>query len=64
MWAEDPCVPEYINALEDTQKKSVRVGLPIVDNLLAAFATASLLEENSFPIDRPKWDGKAPHEQT
>ena len=64
LWAADPRVPEYINALEESQKKSVRAELPISDDLLAAFASSSLLAENSFPTDRPAWDGKPPAEQT
>ena len=64
LWAADPRVPEYINALEESQKKSVRAKLPISDDLLAAFASSSLLAEDSFPTDRPAWDGKPPAEQT
>ena len=28
-WAEDPRVPEYVNRLEEAQRKSVRASLPI-----------------------------------
>ena len=52
-WAEDPCVPEYINKLKDAQRKSVRASLPISDKWLAAIATGSLLEASSFPKQRP-----------
>ena len=38
-WAEDPRVPEYINKLEDAQRKSVRASLPISDKWLAAIST-------------------------
>ena len=30
-WEADPCVPEYINKLEDAQKKAHRAGLPITN---------------------------------
>ena len=55
---QEPCVPEYLNALEDAQKKSVHVGFPFSEDLLAAIATSSLLKANSFPKIWPKWDKK------
>ena len=55
-WANDPRVPEYVNRLEDAQKKSVREKLPINDMWLAAIATGSLLAMGSFPKKRPDWD--------
>jgi len=63
LWASEPHVLEFINAMEDAQKKAVHASLPISDNLLAAFATASLLGENSFPNDSPVWGGKQPRQQ-
>ena len=59
-WAEYPRVLEYINRLEDAQKKSVRVTLPIDDKWLAAIATGLLLAAGSFPKQRPDWDS-LPH---
>ena len=50
--------------MEEAQKKAQRAGLPITDNWLAAFATSSLLLANSFPNDRPEWDGKPKADQT
>ena len=38
-WADDPRVPEYVNHLEDAQRKSVRALLPIDNKWLAAIAT-------------------------
>ena len=43
--------------MEEAQKKSVRAQLPITDNMLAAFATFMLLKTDSFPRNRPVWDG-------
>jgi hypothetical protein len=63
-WSEDPRVPEYINRLEDAQKKSSRAGLPITDAWLAAIATMSLLAASSFPKLRHEWDGLAPTSKT
>ena len=55
-WAEDPRVPQYINKLEEAQRKSVRASLPISNKWLAAIATGSLLAADSFPKQRPDWD--------
>ena len=38
-WDNNPRIPEYVNRLEDAQKKSVRANLPISDMWLAAIAT-------------------------
>jgi hypothetical protein len=59
-WEEDPRVPEYINKLEDAQKKAARATLPITNDWLAATATKSLLAAGSFPIQRPVWDARLP----
>jgi len=63
-WEEDPRVPEYINKLEDAQKKAARAALPITNEWLAATATKSLLAAGSFPIQRPVWDAKLPATKT
>ena len=55
-WAEDTRVPEYVNRLEEAQRKSIRASLPIDDKWLAAIATGSLLAAGSFPKQRPDWD--------
>ena len=64
LWEQDPCVPEYLNALKDAQKKSVCAGLPFTDNLLTAIGSSPLLKANSLPKDRAMWDGKDPVDQT
>ena len=64
LWATDPRVPEYINTIKDAQRKVLRAALPMSDDHLAAFATTLILAENSFPNDRPAWDGKPPNEKT
>ena len=64
LWEQDPRVPEYLNALKDTQRKSVRAGLPFSEDLLTAIGSSSLLKANSSPKDRATWDGKDPEEQT
>ena len=52
-WAEDPHFLEYVNHLENTQKKSVRAKLPIDNNWIAAIATGSLLATGIFLKQRP-----------
>ena len=59
-WAKDPRIPEYINRLEDAQKKVDWASLPITNAWLAAIATMSLLLAGSFPKLRLDWDGLSP----
>eukprot|EP00804_Cyclotella_cryptica_P009042 CCRYP_003143-RA/>CCRYP_003143-RA protein AED:0.97 eAED:1.00 QI:0/-1/0/1/-1/1/1/0/306 len=63
-WSEDPCFPEYINRLEDAQKKAAQANLPITNDWLAAIATMSLLAAGSFPKLRLDWDGLASADKT
>ena len=58
LWEADARVAQFIINMEEAQNKSVRAQLPITDNTLAAFATYMLLKSNSFPCNRPVWDGK------
>ena len=55
-WANDPRVPEYINRLEDAQKKLVQTNLPINNMWLAAIVTGFFLAAESFPKQRLDWD--------
>ena len=55
-WANDPRILEYVNRLEDAQKKSVRAKLPIDNMWIAVIAAGSLLAAGSFPKQRPEWD--------
>lgn len=64
LWDADPRVSQFIIAMEESQKKSVRAKLPISDDLLAAFATSMLLRADSFARNRPTWDGKPAADQT
>jgi hypothetical protein len=63
-WQDDPRVPEYINRLEEAQKKAVRANLPISNAWLAATASLSLLTAGSFPKQRTDWDALAPAAKT
>ena len=55
-WADNPHVPEYVNSLEEAQKKSVQAKLPIDDKWLATISTGSILPAESFPKKRPDWN--------
>jgi hypothetical protein len=63
-WEEDPCIPEYINRLEDAQKKAHRAGLPITNEWLVATASKSLLIAASFPIQCAVWEAELPVTKT
>ena len=63
-WREETCVPEYVNRLEDGQKKAARALVPISDEFLTGIATSSILAENSFMAAREKWDERPSGEKT
>jgi hypothetical protein len=63
-WQDDPRVPEYINKLEEAQKKANRANLPLTDAWLAATASLSLLTAGSFPKQRTDWDSLPPASKT
>ena len=58
LWEADLCLAQFIINMEEEHKKLVRAQPPITDNMLADFATYMLLKSNSFPRNRPVWDGK------
>ena len=64
LWEQYPRVPEDLNRLRDGKKKAKGAGLPFSDDLLAVISYSLLFNANSFPKDRPKWDGKIPEDQT
>ena len=57
-WDANLRVSQFIIALEEAQKKSIRAKLPITDGVLAAFVTSMLLRANSFLYNHPTWDRK------
>ena len=63
-WTRNTHILEYINAIEEAQKKLLQAGCPFSNYLITAFVTHSLLTDNSFPKDLPEWDGKLDVEQT
>ena len=64
IWDFDPCVFQFIIAMEEAQQKLVRAKLSILNNALAAFMTLMLLRTDSFPRNCLTWDGKTIKDQT
>ncbi len=57
-------IPEYINKLEDAQKKAQRANVPIADSTLVAIATASVMASQLYPRTDDAWDDLSPKERT
>ncbi len=57
-------IPEYINNLEDAQKKAQRANVPIADSTLVAIATASVMASQLYPRTDDAWDDLSPKERT
>ncbi len=50
-------IPQYINMLEDAQKKVKRAGMPIADIELVMMALAAVLAARHFPWEVDDWEG-------
>jgi hypothetical protein len=50
-------IPQYINMLEDAQKKVKRAGMPIADIELVMMASAAVLAAQHFPREVDDWEG-------
>ncbi len=50
-------IPQYINMLEDAQKKVKRAGMPIADIELVMMASAAVLAAQQFPREVNDWEG-------
>ena len=57
-------IPEFINKLEDAQKKAQRANVPIADTTLVAIATASVMASQTYPRTDDAWDDLSPKEKT
>lgn len=55
---------EYVNMLEDAQKRSRRARNPITDASLVVIATNVMLGSEQFPRANDNWEELNPHEQT
>jgi hypothetical protein len=50
-------IPQYINMLEDAQKKATRAGMPIANVELVMMASAAVLAAQHFPRKVDGWEG-------
>lgn len=53
-------IPEYINMLEDAQRKLARAQLPMGDRQLLAIASTAVLAAQHFPRTTDEWEALAP----
>ena len=49
-------IPEYINMLEEAQRKLARTNLPMSDDQLLAIASTSILASGHFPRPTDEWE--------
>ena len=52
-------IPEYINMLEEAQRKLARANLPMSDDQLLAIASTAVLASNHFPRATDEWEARA-----
>lgn len=57
-------IPEYINMLEDAQRKLARANLPMSDPQLLAIASTAVLASGHFPRPTDEWEALAPNAKT
>ena len=57
-------IPEYINMLEDAQRKSGRAGQTIADKTLILFNTMVMLTIDQFPRANDDWEERAERDKT
>jgi hypothetical protein len=59
-----PIIPEYIQLLEDVQRKAARAGLPVPDQTLTILTSTALLAADTFPRTTILWEELAPADKT
>jgi len=57
-------IPEYINMLEEAQRKLGRANLPMSNDQLVAIASTSVLAANDFPRTTEEWEALPPANKT
>ena len=55
-YADAEGIPEYINMLEEAQRKLARANLPMADDQLLAIASTAVLAANHFPRATDEWE--------
>ncbi len=57
-------IPQFINMMEDAQKKAKRAGMPIAVVKLVMMASAAMLAAQHFPREGNNWEGLPPSSHT
>ena len=57
-------IPEYINMLEEAQRKLARANLPMSDDQLLAIASTAVLASEHFPRPTDEWEAQPRHMKT
>ena len=57
-------IPEYINMLEEAQRKLARANLPMSDAQLLAIASTAVLASGHFPRPTDEWEALPPNGKT
>ena len=55
-YAQADGIPEYINMLEEAQRKLARANLPMADSNLLAIASTAILASGNFPRPTDEWE--------
>jgi len=63
-YSEADGIPEYINMMEDAQRKLARANLPMSDDQLVAIASTAVLASNHFPRPTDEWEARPRAEKT
>jgi hypothetical protein len=63
-YAQIDGIPEYINKLEEAQRKLARANLPMLDDQLLAIASTSVLASGHFPRSTDEWEAKPCNQKT
>jgi hypothetical protein len=56
-YTQEDGIPQYINTLEDAQKKATGAGMPIADDELVMMASAAVLAAQHFLRKVDNWEG-------
>lgn len=63
-YAKAEGIPEYINMLEDAQRKLARARLPMSNDQLLAIASTAVLASEHYPRPTDDWEAKPREEKT
>ena len=63
-YAKAEGIPEYINMLEEAQRKLARAKLPMSDDQLLAIASTAVLASEHYPRPTDEWEAKTRNHKT